>query len=150
MLEKINNFMPTITAIIAILAPVFVAIINNHHQYKIKKMELEQKSYEQSVLHKREIFEKFLSAFNMVCQLRTVEAAYEYSSCYSLVYIYLPKPVRDELGQVNLFIANNNWAEAIKYVDRISMDVAEEMNKLPIKQPQRSHIFCKASNKKET
>ncbi len=150
MLEKINNFMPSITAIVAILAPIFVAIINNHHQYRIKKMELEQKSYEQSVLHKREIFEKFLSAFNKTCQLRTEEAVSEYSSCYSLVYIYLPKPVRDELGVINLLIAKSNWAEAIKYVDRISMDVAEEMNKLPIKQPRRSHKFCNANSKKDT
>ena len=45
MLEKINNFMPLITAIVAILAPVLTAIINNRHQYRIKKMELEQKAY---------------------------------------------------------------------------------------------------------
>lgn len=150
MLENFNNFMPSITAIVAILAPIFVAIINNHHQYRIKKMELEQKSYEQSVLHKREIFEKFLSAFNKACQLQTKEAISEYSSCYSLVYIYLPKPVRDELGLINLLIDRKNWAEAIKYVDRISMDVAAELDKLPIKQPRRSHKFCKANSKKET
>ena len=149
MIEKFNNFMPSITAIVAILAPILVAIINNHHQYRLKKMELEQKSYEQSVLHKREIFEKFLSAFNKACQLRTGEAVSEYSSCYSLVYIYLPKPVREELGLINLHIAKGNWTEALKYVDRISMDVAEEMNKLPIKQPRRSHIFYKANSKTE-
>lgn len=150
MLEKINNFMPSITAIVAILAPVLTAIINNRHQYRIKKMELEQKAYEQSVLHKREIFEKFLSSFNKACQLQTEEAISEYSSCYSLVYIYLPKSVRDELGLINLLIDRKNWAEAIKYVDRISMDVAEEMSKLPIKQPQQSHRFCMANSKKET
>lgn len=149
MIEKINNLMPSITAITAILAPVLIAIINNHHQYRIKKMELEQKSYEQSVLHKREIFESFLSAFNKVCQLQTQEAVSEYSSCYSLVYIYLPKPVRDELGEINLLIKQNNWMEVIKYVDRISMDIAKELEKLPIKQTQRLHIFCKSNNRKE-
>ncbi len=150
MIEKISSLMPSITAIVAIIAPVLIAIINNHHQYRLKKMELEQKSYEQSVLHKREIFEKFLSAFNKVCQLQTENAISEYSSCYSLVYIYLPKPVRDELGIINLLIKENNWTEAIKYVDRISMDIANELERLPIKQPQRSRIFCKASSKKGT
>lgn len=149
MLEKINNFMPSITAITAILAPVLVAIINNRHQYKLKKMELEQKSYEQSVLHKREIFEKFLSAFNKACQLQTEDAISEYSSCYSLVYVHLPKPVRDELGEINLLIKQDNWMEVIKHVDRISMDIAKELEKLPIKQPRRLHIFCKANNKTE-
>lgn len=142
--------MPSITAITAILAPLFVAIINNHHQYKLKKMELEQKSYEQSVLHKREIFEKFLSAFNKACQLQTADAVSEYSSCYSLVYIYLPKPVRDELGKINLLIKQHDWSEVIKYVDRISIDIAAELEKLPITQQQRLHIFCKPSSKTET
>ncbi len=150
MLEKINNFMPLITAIVAILAPVLTAIINNRHQYRIKKMELEQKAYEQSVLHKREIFEKFLSSFNKACQLKTSESLSEFSSCYSLVYIYLPKPVQDELALVNLLIHKNHWDEAIKHVDLISTDVAKEMNKLPIKQPRRARIFCKASNTLET
>lgn len=149
MIDKINNFMPSITAIVAILAPVFVAMINNHHQYRLKKMELEQKSYEQSVLHKREIFENFLSAFNKVCQLQTNESISEYSSCYSLVYIYLPKHVRDELGEINLLIKQIYWMDVIKYVDRISMDVAKELDKLPIKQPRQSHIFCKSSSKSE-
>ena len=80
MIEKISSLMPSITAIVAIIAPVLIAIINNHHQYRLKKMELEQKSYEQSVLHKREIFEKFLSAFNKVCQLQTENVISEYSS----------------------------------------------------------------------
>lgn len=149
MIEKLNSLMPSITAITAILAPIFVAVINNRHQYKLKKMELMQKSYEQSVLHKREIFEKFLSAFNKACQLQTEDAVSEYSSCYSLVYIYLPKPVRDELGKINLLIKQNDWSEVIKYVDRISMDIAKELEKLPIKQQQISHIFCKANSKTE-
>ena len=103
-----------------------------------------------SNLHKREIFEKFLSAFNKACQLQTEDAVSEYSSCYSLVYIYLPKPVRDELGKINLLIKQHDWSEVIKYVDRISMDIAKELEKLPIKQQQGLHIFCKANNKTET
>ncbi len=99
-------------------------------------MELEQKFYEQSILHKRELFEKFLPAFNKACHLQTEDALSEYSSCYSLVYIYLPKPVRNELGEINLLIKRNNWLEVIKYVDRISIDIAKEHEKLPIKQPQ--------------
>jgi len=99
-------------------------------------MELEQKFYEQSILHKRELFEKFLSAFNKACHLQTEDALSKYSSCYSLVYIYLPKPVRNELGEINLLIKRNNWLEVIKYVDHISIDIAKELEKLPIKQPQ--------------
>lgn len=118
MLEKINNFMPLITAIVAILAPVLTAIINNRHQYRIKKMELEQKAYEQSVLHKREIFEKFLSSFNKACQLKTSESLSEFSSCYSLVYMidspyksYLFDIDRKTISNIHISIRNSCLSE---------------------------------------
>lgn len=128
-----SNILPSITAIAAILAPIITAMINNHHQTKIKKMELEQKKHEQYILHKREIFENFLSAFNEVCHLKNDDALSRYSSSYSLVYIYLPKPVRDDLGKVNLLIEKKIWDEAVKYVDAISMDISKELEKSSIK-----------------
>lgn len=145
--ETTSNFIPSITAIVAILAPVLVSIINNHHQYRLRKLELEQRPYEQTVLHQRDIFEKFLSAFNKACHLQTEEAVSEYSSCYSLVYIYLPKPIRDELGEINLLIKKHLWAEVIKHVDVISMAVANELDNLPIKQPRQLHIFCRPNRR---
>lgn len=131
MIEILNEIMPSIIAICAIIAPVLVALINNHHQYKMKEMDMRQKLFEQTVLHKRKIFENFLSAFNQVCHLQTEEALSEYSACYSLVYIYLPKKVREDLGRINLLIERHNWDEAIKYVDAISMDILKEIDELP-------------------
>lgn len=116
-----------IVALCAIISPILTTIINNLFQIKLKRLESSQKRYEDTVLHKREIFENFLSAFNQVCQLPTNEAIAQYSSSYSLVYIYLPKKVRDDLGTVNLLINNKKYNEAIKYVDAISMDICKEM-----------------------
>ncbi len=116
-----------IVALCAIISPILTTIINNLFQLKLKRLESSQKRYEDTVLHKREIFENFLSAFNQVCQLPTNEAIAQYSSSYSLVYIYLPKKVRDDLGTVNLLINNKKYNEAIKYVDAISMDICKEM-----------------------
>lgn len=116
-----------IVALCAIISPILTTIINNLFQLKLKRLESSQKRYEDTVLHKREIFENFLSAFNQVCQLPTNEAIAQYSSSYSLVYIYLPKKVRDDLGTVNLLINNKKFNEAIKYVDAISMDICKEM-----------------------
>lgn len=116
-----------IVALCAIISPILTTIINNLFQLKLKRLESSQKRYEDTVLHKREIFENFLSAFNQVCQLPTNEAIAQYSSSYSLVYVYLPKKVRDDLGTVNLLINNKKYNEAIKYVDAISMDICKEM-----------------------
>lgn len=122
----------TILALVAIISPVLTAIIDNIFRLIIKHSENKQKRYEQNTLHKRELFENFLSAFNEVCHLQNVDAVRRYASSYSLVYIYLPKCVRDDLGLVNLLIGRRDWDEAIKYVDAISMDIYKEMQKLKL------------------
>ncbi len=49
-----------IVALAAIVSPILTAIINNRYQLKLKKLELKQKEYEQTVLYKRKIFENSL------------------------------------------------------------------------------------------
>lgn len=121
-----------IVTLVAIISPIFTSVINNIYQLKLKKLELKQNEYEKITLHKRELFENFLSAFNQVCHLQTYEAISQYSSCYSLVYIYLPQNVRKDLGMINLLISRKHWDEAIKYVDTISIDIYKEMQKLSL------------------
>lgn len=121
-----------IVAIAAIISPVITALINNAYQLKLRKLEIQQQRYEQDTLHRREIFENFLSAFNEVCHRRDDATISRYAASYSLVYIYLPEKVRKDLGLVNLLIANYEWDEAIKYVDAISMDIYKEMQKLKL------------------
>lgn len=114
----------------AIISPILVALINNHHQYKMKKLEYKQKEHEENILYRRKIFVNFLQAFNKVCQAPSDENISSYSECYSLAYIYLPDYVRKDMGKFNLLINNQNFDEAIKYVDALSMDVCKELQKL--------------------
>lgn len=119
-----------IVTLVAIISPIFTSVINNIYQLKLKKLELKQSEYEKITLHKRELFENFLSAFNQVCHIRTTETVSLYASSYSLIYVYLPPNVRSDLGMVNLLISKHLWDEAIKYVDAISIDIYKEMQKL--------------------
>ncbi len=119
----------TILALVAIVCPVLTAIIDNVFRLIFKCIENKQKRYEQDILHKREIFENFLSSFNEVCQRREYETLSRYASSYSLIYIYLPQSIRDELGKVNELISQRNWDAAIKYVDPISADIYNIMQK---------------------
>ena len=122
----------TILALVAIISPILTTLINNIFLLILKNMEKKQKHYEQDTLHRREIFENFLSAFNEVCHRRDDTTISRYASSYSLVYIYLPEKVRKDLGLINLYIANCEWEEAIKYVDAISMDIYREIQKLKL------------------
>ena len=123
----------TILALVAIVCPVLTAVINNVFLLIFKIFDAKRKLYKQNNLHKRELFENFLSAFNDVCVSRgTDENISRYASSYSLVYIYLPKEVQDELDKVNLLIQNDDWNEAIKYVSPISLSIYKAMKKLKL------------------
>lgn len=122
----------TVLALVAIISPVLTAIIDNIFRLILKHSENKQKRYEQNALHKREIFENFLSAFNEVCHLKDNDTISRYASSYSLVYVYLPKNVQHDLATVNLLIEKRDWNEAIKYVDLISTDIYKEMQKLKL------------------
>lgn len=122
----------TVLALVAIISPVLTAIIDNIFRLILKHSENKQKRYEQNTLHKREIFENFLSAFNEVCHLKDNDTISRYASSYSLVYVYLPKNVQHDLATVNLLIEKRDWNEAIKYVDLISTDIYKEMQNLKL------------------
>lgn len=121
-----------VLALVAIISPVLTAIIDNIFRLILKHSENKQKRYEQNTLHKREIFENFLSAFNEVCHLKDNDTISRYASSYSLVYVYLPANVQHDLATVNLLIEKRDWNEAIKYVDLISTDIYKEMQKLKL------------------
>lgn len=51
-----------VIAISAIISPVITALINNHHRYRIKKLELEHETASRREAHSREVFEKYILA----------------------------------------------------------------------------------------
>lgn len=114
----------------AVISPILVAIINNHHQYRLKKLEYRQKEREKSIKYKRRIYEDFLCSFNRVCQIPTKENLSDYSKSYPLAYIYLPDYIQKDLNSFNLLVHKHLWADAINYVEPISQCVYKELQKL--------------------
>lgn len=53
-----------IVAVIAIIAPLLTTLINNHHQLKVKKLELKQLEIERNYLHKRTIIENAIASIS--------------------------------------------------------------------------------------
>lgn len=83
-----------ILALSAIISPILTALINNHHQLKIKKLEAKQQEYERTVMYKRNIFENYLRYLNDVSQNPTKESVSGYAQYYPLAFMYLPKDVQ--------------------------------------------------------
>lgn len=76
-----------IVAISAVISPIFTAIINNHYQLKLKKIELKQKEYEQTILYKRNILENYIRYLNGVYQYPNKESLSNYAQYYSLAIL---------------------------------------------------------------
>lgn len=119
-----------IIAITAIISPILTTLLNNRHQLTIKKIELKQLEYERSILHKREIFENFLQALSKVAQNPSEENIELFAKYYPLAYIYVPKPVKKTLAEINLLLQRGIYDEVVKYVDLISSDICAELQKL--------------------
>ncbi len=49
-----------IVALCAIISPIFTTIINNRHLLKLEESKQKQKLYENTTLHKREVFENYM------------------------------------------------------------------------------------------
>ena len=118
-----------IVALAAVISPILTAIINNRYQLKLKRMELKQKEYEETIMHKRNIFENYLRYLNDVFQHPKAEALSNYAQYYSLAYMYLPDDVREKLSNVNHKLGKSAHADIVDDVDEIISAVSKELQK---------------------
>lgn len=119
-----------IVSVAAIISPVLTALLNNHHQFKIRKLELKQEEYVRTVLYKRDIFENFLRGLGQISQNATDESLDLYSKYYPLAYMYLPDDIRQTLSQLNTVVHDRNWEQLVTYVDSVSSDIYKVLQAL--------------------
>lgn len=109
--------------IAAIISPILTTLLNNHHLLKMKKIELKQKEFDQTVLYKRNIYEQFLQGLSQLSQNQNEEHLGLYSKYYPLAYMYLPSDVQKTLSELNSLVLSRSWKEVGKYVDRLTIDI---------------------------
>lgn len=119
-----------IVALAAIVSPVLTTIINNRYQFKLKKLELKQKEYEQTTGYKRNIFENYLKALSQVSHYHSEENINAYSEYYPLAYMYSSEKVQQKMSTVNQFITACKWRDAIPHIEELSILVSSELQKL--------------------
>lgn len=120
----------TIVALAAIISPIFTTIINNLYLLKIKKLEMKQEEYKQTILHKRDILENYVRYLNEVYQNLNNSALSEYSHYYSLAYLYLPNEIQKKISRVNHLLGQSVLADIVDDIDEINSDICKELQKL--------------------
>lgn len=123
-----------IIAVVAVISPIFTAIINNSHQRKMKKIELAQLQYERDILHRKEIFEDYLrKAGNHIgTECASVETSKEYNNAYLLALLYAPISLRHEMMSVNDFVKQDDSESAIFEFEKLIPEIQEYIWQLKI------------------
>ena len=104
------SFIITATvALMSFISPILTTLINNRHQLKIKKLELKQKQYEDTVIYKRNIFENYVSALSKLSAYATGDSIKEYGNYYSLAYMYLSENLQSEMSKINGLVLDHKW-----------------------------------------
>ena len=119
-----------ILALCSIFSSIITAIINNRHVAKMRKLELQQKHYEDTVLYKRKIFENYLRYSGKCISYATEETLHEYGEYYLLALMYSPNDLQSEMIRVNSLIRDHDWKQATSSYEKLIPMIRIELKKL--------------------
>lgn len=120
----------TVLALCAIVSPILTAIINNCHQTKIKKMELKQEKYRNTVLHKRSVYENYLKSAGRCIYFADSDALKEYGEYYMAALICATPELRKLMISVNYLMLNNEFDRAQHGFEELTPLIYTEIEKL--------------------
>lgn len=109
-----------IVALCAIVSPILTAIINNCHQTKIKKLELSEERYKNTVVYKREIFENYLKFAGRCIAYSDDSALQEYGKYYLLALMYAPSHLQQEMIETHDLMRTYHWPEATRKFEELT------------------------------
>lgn len=98
-----------IIALCAIISPMLTAIINNHYQIKLKRIEIQQAQEYESKNHLKQLQEEVLMNLGACLTNPTPQTLSNYSRCYALAFQVLPQSVHSKLKDLNFEVSELNW-----------------------------------------
>lgn len=116
----------TITAIVAlcaIISPILTAIINNCHQTKIKRLELRQQEYRDTVLYYRTIYENYLRHAGRCIYFADPEALKEYGEYYYAALMYAPSDIQADMIEANNLMQKDKFEQASVLIEKLSAKI---------------------------
>lgn len=118
----------TVTAILgiaAIISPIATAIINNHYQLKIKKIEFKQKQLENTTYYIRSIFENYLKYAGKCIARPDSQSQKDYGEYYFLALSYAPKNLTQSMIDVNSAITCVDCDKATQLLEQLKPQINE-------------------------
>lgn len=109
-----------VIAVCAIISPIITTLLNNHHLYRMKKLDLKQEAEKSSYFYKRGIYEEYLKCAGRCVANASNEAMQEYGKIYLLALVYFPEELRKELIAINNHIGSFSWKSARSALDELA------------------------------
>lgn len=112
-----------IALIVAIISPILTAIINNHHQTKMKKIEM-------SIASKLKIIEDYLSSAVQIIYHNGEASTESYSIAIGRIYSASPRFLLEKISLLDEMIYSRNWEDAHTQFLEISQALASHQPKI--------------------
>lgn len=112
-----------IALIVAIISPILTAIINNHHQTKMKKIEM-------SIASKLKIIEDYLSSAGQIIYHNGEASTESYSIAIGRIYSASPRFLWEKISVLDEMIYSGNWEDAHAQFLEISQALASHQPKI--------------------
>ena len=112
-----------IIALCAIVSPILTAIINNCHQTKIKKLELKQQEYRDTVIHQRVFFENYLKHAGRCIYYADSDALKDYGEHYFSALMYAPDDLKADMIEANRLMLKDDWNNASVLIEKLTAKI---------------------------
>ena len=115
-----------ILGIAAIVSPVLTALLNNRHQYKIRKLDLSHQEQNELILHQRRIFNEYLAGAGKCVYHADIEGLHDYGKAYFNALLISSPAVRSHMIQANKYIARDEFEAAIPIIETVAQLIKQE------------------------
>ena len=107
-------------AIAAIIAPVLTALINNHHHYRMRKLELVQSE-------KIKAIQEYTEACSNCIQHPKGFEKSEYAKSYGKIFLYADKRYWKDIVAINQAIERENYTLASEKLASVCQSLSKDM-----------------------
>ena len=119
-----------VIAICAIISPVITTILNNHHAYKMKKLDMEKEAEKASRFYKRGVYENYLKYTGRCVLYASGDALNQYGEAYALALAYFPPEFERDLIAINNYLQNHSYKEATNLFNVLAPELRKTLQKL--------------------
>lgn len=112
-----------IVALCAIISPIFTTLINNRYLFKLEESKQKQKVYENTTLHKREIFENYMMYAGQCIYYSDPDALKDYGKYYFPALMLVPAYLRPDMIEANQLMQRGQFDEVVKLFEKISLQL---------------------------